>query len=62
MMILFVYVTVLSVSFTDAFEYFADVQHSSLMLYRTMQPEYKSAEYLSVVNCRVSVCCQVCVK
>jgi len=34
-----------------AFEYFADVQHSSLMLYRTMQPEYKSAEYLSVVKC-----------
>ena len=33
-----------------AFEYFADVQHSSLMLYR-MQPEYKSAEYLSVVKC-----------
>jgi len=33
-----------------AFEYFADVQHSSLMLYRTMQPEY------------ISVCCQVCVK
>ena len=28
-----------------AFEYFADVQHSSLMLYRTMQPEYKSAKY-----------------
>jgi len=34
-----------------AFEYFADVQHSSLMLYRTMQPEYKYAEYLSVVKC-----------
>jgi len=34
-----------------AFEYFADVKHSSLMLYRTMQPEYKSAEYLSVVKC-----------
>ncbi len=34
-----------------AFEYFADVQHSSLMLYRTMQPECKSAEYLSVVKC-----------
>ena len=34
-----------------AFEYFADVQHSSLMLYRTMQPEYRSAEYLSVVKC-----------
>ena len=51
MMILFVYVTVLSVSFTDAFEYFADVQHSSLMLYRTTQPEYNSAEYLSVVKC-----------
>ncbi len=34
-----------------ALEYFADVQHSSLMLYRTMQPEYKSAEYLSVVKC-----------
>ncbi len=34
-----------------AFEYFADFQHSSLMLYRTMQPEYKSAEYLSVVKC-----------
>ena len=26
-------------------------EHSSLMLYRTMQPEYKSAEYLSVVKC-----------
>ncbi len=34
-----------------AFECFADVQYSSLMLYRTMQPEYKSAEYLSVVKC-----------
>ena len=34
-----------------AFEYFADAQHSSLILYRTMQPEYKSAEYLSVVKC-----------
>ena len=33
------------------FEYFADVQHSSLMLYRTMQPEYKPAEYLSDVKC-----------
>ena len=35
----------------DAYEYFADVQHSSLTLYRTMQPEYKPAEYLSVVKC-----------
>ena len=26
-----------------AFEYFADGQHSSLMLYVTMQPEYKPA-------------------
>jgi len=34
-----------------AFEYFADIQHSSLVLYRTMQPEYKYAEYLSVVKC-----------
>ncbi len=34
-----------------AFEYFADDQHSSLMLYRTMQLEYKHAEYLSVVKC-----------
>ena len=34
-----------------AFEYFADDRHSSLMLYRTMQPEYKPAEYLSVVKC-----------
>ena len=34
-----------------AFNYFADEQHSSLMLYRTMQPEYKPAEYLSVVKC-----------
>ena len=25
--------------------------HRSLMLYRTMQPEYKPAEYLSVVKC-----------
>ena len=25
-----------------AFEYFADVAHSTLMLYRTLQPEYKS--------------------
>ncbi|KAA6421827.1 MAG: hypothetical protein FRX49_08146 [Trebouxia sp. A1-2] len=33
-----------------AFNYFADEQHSSLMLYRTMQPEYKPAEYLSVVK------------
>ncbi|DBB05465.1 TPA: hypothetical protein ACH3X1_012425 [Trebouxia sp. C0004] len=32
-------------------EYFADVQHTSLMLYRTMQPDYKPAEYLSVVKC-----------
>ena len=30
-----------------AFEYFADVQHSSLILYRTMQPE--SAEYLQSI-------------
>ena len=34
-----------------AFMYFADDQHSSLMLYRTMQLEYKPAEYLSVVKC-----------
>ena len=34
-----------------AFEYFADDQHSSLMLYRTMQLEYNPAEYLSVVKC-----------
>ena len=34
-----------------AFEYFSDVQHTSLMLYRTMQPEYKPAQYLSVVTC-----------
>ena len=34
-----------------AFEYFADDQHSSLMLYRTMQLEYKPAEYPSVVKC-----------
>ena len=33
-----------------AFKYFADDQHSSLMLYRTMQPECKPAEYLSVVK------------
>ena len=33
-----------------AFEYFADDQHSSLMLYRTMQLEYKPAEYLSFVK------------
>ncbi len=40
-----------------AFEYFADVQHSSLMLYRTMQPECKSAEYqyLSVVKCASNI-------
>ena len=36
-----------------AFEYFADDQHSSLMIYRTTQLaiEYKPAEYLSVVKC-----------
>ena len=34
-----------------AFEYFADDQHSSLMLCRTMQLECKLAEYLSVVKC-----------
>ena len=34
-----------------AFKYFADDQHSSLVLYRTMQPEYKCAECLSVVKC-----------
>ena len=34
-----------------AFESFADVEHSSLMLYRTVQPEHKPAEYLSVVKC-----------
>ena len=34
-----------------ALEYFADDQHSSLVLYRTMQPEYKPAECLSVVKC-----------
>jgi hypothetical protein len=34
-----------------AFDYSADGQHSSLMLYGTMQPEYKSAEHLSVVKC-----------
>ena len=33
------------------FKYFANDQHSSLMLYRTMQLEYKPAEYLSVVKC-----------
>ncbi|DBA66666.1 TPA: hypothetical protein ACH3X2_000081 [Trebouxia sp. C0005] len=33
-----------------AFTYFADEQHSSLMLYRTMQPKYKPAEYLSSVH------------
>ena len=38
-----------------AFEYFADDQHRSLMLYRAMHPEYKPAENLSV-------CCQVCIK
>ena len=34
-----------------AFEYFADVQHNSLMVYRTMQPEYKYAQGLSAVKC-----------
>jgi len=34
-----------------AFEYFADFKHSTLMLYRTTQLEYKPAKYLSVVNC-----------
>jgi hypothetical protein len=35
-----------------AFEYFADDQHSSLMLYRTMQLVYQQpAEYLSFVKC-----------
>ena len=34
-----------------AFEYFADVQHSILMLYRTMQPEYKGyIVYCAVYN------------
>lgn len=33
------------------FENFAYDQHSSLMLYRTMQAENKPAEYLSVVKC-----------
>ena len=37
-----------------AFEGFADDRHSSLMLYRTMQ--------LEIPTCRVSVCCQVCIK
>ena len=37
-----------------AFEYFADDQHSSLMLHRTMQLDYKPAEYLSVVKCASS--------
>ena len=30
---------------------FADVQHISFILYGTMQPEYTSAECLSVVKC-----------
>ena len=34
-----------------AFGYFANEQHSSLMLYWTMQPEYKPAEHLSIVKC-----------
>ena len=37
-----------------AFEYFPGDQHSSVMLYRTMQLEYKPAEYLSVVKCASS--------
>ncbi len=34
-----------------AFEYFADIQHSSLMVYRTMQPKYQCAECPHVVKC-----------
>ena len=38
-----------------AFEFFADLQHSSLMVYRTMQPECKPAGYLSVVKCASNI-------
>ena len=34
-----------------AFKYFHDDSHSSLLLYRTLQPEYKYASYLSEVKC-----------
>ncbi len=34
-----------------AFQYFTDVEHSSLVLYRTLQPEYRYADYLSTVKC-----------
>lgn len=37
--------------YQHAFEYFADVTHSSLVLYGTLQPEYKYADYLYVVKC-----------
>lgn len=34
-----------------AYDYSANGQHSSSTLYRTMQPECKFGEYLSVVKC-----------
>ena len=33
------------------FKYFHDDSHSSLLLYRTLQPEYQYAHYLSEVKC-----------
>ncbi len=34
-----------------AFKFVQDNNHSSLLLYRTLQPEYKYADYLAVVKC-----------
>ena len=34
-----------------AYKYFADDEHSTLLLYRTLHPEYKYADYLSAVKC-----------
>ena len=34
-----------------AFKYLQDNSHSSLLWYRTLQPEYKYADYLSAVRC-----------
>ena len=34
-----------------AFKYFQDNSHSSLLLYRTLQPEYEYADYLYAEQC-----------
>ena len=34
-----------------AFRFFQDDNHSSLLFYKTLQPEYKYADYLSAVKC-----------